>query len=347
LKGAFFMAMVCPQCNDSFQQRMDCPHCKVRLHYRLTRHAPVAGILRPDEDWQQTPWGRLVVGLLLAQGLYHVLHHLCTAGLLATVEGAPLNVWATLTGIIVLQALQAVGVLAAGLLVGAGQRRGYLLGAVTGVWNGVLFVLIQHWTGTRVTTISLLGEPILQAAFGAVGGTVGSLIWAPIPVTSHLKRGQHSRGTLSPAPVVRSSFAGPIAWGRVLTGITVAVGGVVWVDVIRDLVLEASGGRLQIDTHLQAELVTWEISALAIVAGSLLAGATTANGMKQGLAVGIGTATVLFGERLASAMITPQLLMLTLTSAISLSLVGGWFGSQMLPPVLGPARRRRVTAAPV
>jgi len=94
-------------------------------------------------------------------------------------EGA--GVWATLNGLVLLQALQALSVLTAGMLTGAGQRRGFVYGAVMGVWNGVFFVVAQHMLGRAPTTVSLFGEPILQAAFGAVGGMIGSLIWRPLP----------------------------------------------------------------------------------------------------------------------------------------------------------------------
>src|SRR5207244_2768697 len=132
--------------------------------------------------WQQTPWGRLLIGLLLAQGLNYVLRQLCTAGLLVPREEVVRSVWATLTGLILLQALQAASVFAAGLLTGAGQRRGLLFGAVVGVWNAVFLILIQFWTGQPLTTIDLFGEPVLQVAFGALGGLVGSLIWRPLPL---------------------------------------------------------------------------------------------------------------------------------------------------------------------
>ena len=117
-------------------------------------------------------------------------------------------------------------------------------------------------------------------------------------------------------------------------------------DVIRDSVLEASEGKLQVSTHLQAELVTWEISALAMIVGGALAGATTRNGSKQGICVGIGTASVLGGIRLATLTYTPELLILMVVSALSLSFVGGWFGGHLLPPVR-TAHRKRVSTAPL
>jgi hypothetical protein len=283
---------------------------------------------------------------LLAQGLNYVLRHLFTAGFLVAREEVTGSVWATLTGLVVLQVLQAASVFSAGLLTGAGQRRGLLFGAVVGVWNAVFLILIQFWTGQPVTTIDLFGEPVLQVAFGALGGLTGSLIWRPLALDP---LPYQPRKQLPALPVQTGpyAFSGPVAWARVLTGITVAVGGVFWVDVIRDSVLEASEGKLRIDTHLQAELVTWEISALAMIAGGALAGATTRNGAKQGLCVGLGTASVLAGIRLATRTYTPELLILTLVSALALSFVGGWFGGHLLPPVYRTSRRKRYSTAPL
>ena len=77
------MAMVCPQCNGSFEQRLQYPTCNVRLLYQASSRRRRSLIGHGEDSWQQTPWGKLFVGLLLAQGIYYVLRSLCTAGLLA------------------------------------------------------------------------------------------------------------------------------------------------------------------------------------------------------------------------------------------------------------------------
>jgi hypothetical protein len=315
------------------------------LLYQSGRRVREDSLAEPD-DWQQTPWGRLFVGLLLAQGLYYVLHHLLTAGLLATREDEANNVWATLTGLMLLQGLQVMSVLAAGLLTGAGQPRGLLFGSVVGVWNGVMFLLAQGWFGRPLTMMNMYGEPIIQAAFGALGGLIGSLIWKPSPMLL-VPEVRRTPVPVAPTRERPSALAGPIAWTRVLTGITLAVGGIVWVNVIRDFILEASEGKLRINTHLQAELVTWEISALALLAGSALAGANTHNGLKQGLCVGIGTGIVLLGIRLAGNTFAPLPMLLNLVSMLALGMAGGWFGSQLLPPVHRVSRRKRIPAVSV
>jgi hypothetical protein len=337
------MAMVCPKCNGSFEQRLQCPQCEVRLLYQASRTAVRAGSAESAHAWQQTPWGRLVVGLLLSQGLYQVFRQLCTAGSLLARNSGTEDVWNILTSLILLQALQALGVSAAGLIVGAGHRRGFLLGAMVGVWNAVLFLGLQFLFEQPLTMISLVGDPTFQVVAGALGGLAGSLIWRPATELVPVSREPSSRPMVS-LPRRSPAWAGPVAWGRVLAGIALAVGGVVWADVIREFVLDASEGRLKIESHLQAQLVTWEISGLAILAGAALAGATTRNGLKQGLCTGLGISTMLLGIHLGVAPCTWTAALLTLGSTLALSLVGGWFGSELLPPVL-PARRRRPLAS--
>src|SRR5208282_4424076 len=89
------MAMVCPGCNDSFDQRLLCPRCGSRLEYETPRARPASSASTSEDSWQQTPWGRLLVGVLLGQGLYYVLRHLCTAGALVAHEEGAGGVWGT------------------------------------------------------------------------------------------------------------------------------------------------------------------------------------------------------------------------------------------------------------
>src|SRR4051794_17126725 len=115
------MAMVCPQCDSSFDQRLQCPTCGVRLAYQTAKRASVGDLMGPNGQWQQTPWGRIVVGLLLAQGLYYGLWHLITAGMLATSDEGQ-GVWTQLHGVVLSQCLQALSLVLGGMLTGAGQR---------------------------------------------------------------------------------------------------------------------------------------------------------------------------------------------------------------------------------
>ena len=265
------MAMVCPRCQGVFQQLWNCPSCKVRLGYQGAARVPLAADDDTAGQWQQTPWGRIAIGVVLAQGLYYGLRQLLVAGLMASGDEAAGAVWPTLTGLLVLQGVQAAGLIVAGLFAGAGQRQGIVFGVVVGVWNGVLTVLIQSLSGPH-TTVTLLGQPILHTALGALGGFIGGSIWrAPqslvVPVLAGAKGPERAKGTRVRAAL----FAGPIAWTRVFAGTALAVGGTLWAHVILELVMEASDGTLSIDNHLQAQLVTWEVTALAMLAGAAVA----------------------------------------------------------------------------
>jgi hypothetical protein len=332
------MAMICPKCIGVFEQQLICPACSVRL----VSDEPSRGLL-DSTQWQQTPWGRIFVGLLLSQGLAHALRLLSTAFLLAAVDDSGRNVWGTLYGLILLQSFQAVSLIIGGAVTGAGQQRGVFYGCVLGVGNGLCFIALQLIQGVSLTEVALFGQPILHLAFGALGGQLGSMIWKPLPALQM----PSAAGLGKANPVLLSLkastlFTGPIAWMRVLAGVGIAVGGALWTKFILDLVLTAGNGQLSVKSAIQAQLVTWEIFALAMLIGGGLAGATTFNGPKQGLCVGIGTSALLVGFQLGSAYLNVSEIIFTSTTVLCLALAGGWFGAQLLPPVLTRAQLKRI-----
>jgi hypothetical protein len=324
------MSMFCPQCRGSFSQRLHCPACGVRLEYQAySARGALAGAA--GNAWQQTPWGRLLIGLLLAQGLYYGLWHLCKAGLLALNSEAPPGVWTTLAGLLVLQVLQAISLVSGGALAGAAKRQGVLYGGLVGLANGLISLWTLRGNSQLYSDVLLYGQPILHTTFGAAGGLVGVLTWRPLAT---LGAPAGPAGPVAARHRRRSAFSGPVSWFRVLMGVGVALGGALWASAILDFILAASEGRLTLDSELQAQLITWEIMALAMLMGSALAGAGTPNGLKQGLWVGLGTASVLTGVCLSGRAIEVDAAAVTLTSALLLCLVGGWFGSRLFPPVV-------------
>jgi hypothetical protein len=85
--------------------------------------------------------------------------------------------------------------------------------------------------------------------------------------------------------------------------------------------------------------VTWEIIGLATLLGAAIAGATTPNGLKQGLCVGIGSCIVLVGNYLGARTVGLEQIVFTVFSILCLTVAGGWFGGQLFRPV--PLMRRR------
>jgi hypothetical protein len=338
------MALVCPRCATTHEQVLRCPGCGDRLQYPET-DAPVASAATAPR-WQHTPWGRILIGLLLSQGLFYGLRHLATGVLLAvrTPAEAPDETEA-LIGLIVLQTLQALTLLVGCMLAGSGQRSGAMLGAVIGVWNGVLTGLTPQALGQSLSAVALYGEPLLQMALGMLGGWVGGAIWKPLPVIE--PRGPKPI-VRKPAPRTRSPlFVGPIAKFRVTFGTLLAVAGTMSATFLFEFIDRFGDNSLAGSKPTFDQLVTWEIKALALIAGGALAGANTQNGLKQGLCVGIVTALILAGiQPHAGAESWLEVTALLGISSTCLCLAGGWFGCQLFPPIV-PYRRRRLGPEPL
>ncbi len=333
------MAVVCPRCANLYDSASACPRCGAGAFSSDSiglAHGP---------RWQQTSWGRILIGLILSQGLFYALRHLLTAALLTYQGGTAEDLWSDVQNILLLQAITIIGLLAGGMLAGGGQRHGLVLGGVVGAWNGVFSVLLRQNPAQDLTMVGLYGQPLLHTAFGAIGGLLGTVIWAPLPalvVPSDLappvKKKVKPKG---PSP-----FAGKIAWFRVLCGSAFAVAGTLSATMIFQKVLDMSGGRLGTSHEMQDRIITWEIKALAVLVGGMLAGSTTTNGLKQGLVVGFATSIILIGVQAPMTDAWLQVTFFILVSTFSLAMVGGWFGGQLFPPILKPRSRRDTMGMP-
>jgi hypothetical protein len=339
------MAMVCPQCNTTYEQRWQCPLCETRLLFHDARRLPRSSPGRAV-PWQQRPWGRIFIGLVLAQGLFYGLRHLITAGLLA-VQGreAAEQMGMATASVLVLQSIRMFALFAGTVFAAAGQRRALFLGTMIGAWNGVFSVLLLADRAQAQTLIALLGQTLLQAVMGAIGGWIGAAVWKPLPDTNSAQ-----------VPVVRPRrflrrhrhlFRGPVAWVRVAVGVTVAVAGALTATLVFEKILDISHGSLGTVDELQDRLITLELKSLALLFGGALAGATTPNGLKQGLCVGLASTVILIGIEINYVESWLQLASYTALSAFSLSLAGGWFGSQLFPPIMRRPRQHKLGGASI
>jgi hypothetical protein len=244
--------------------------------------------------------------------------------------------------LLILQGIQLFGLLVGGAVTAGGQRSGLVLGGVVGAWNGVLAVLLRQNPAQELTLVGLYGQPLLHAAVGAVGGLAGGLIWKPIPASA-------VPTALIPlrkkAPRRKSALlAGKIGWFRIILGAAFAIAGTLSATLIFQKVIDLSEGNLGTTHALQDRIITWEIKALALLVGGILAGASTANGFKQGLFTALISCVVLIGLQAHKTDSWLDLALYTSVSTFTLCVAGGWFGSQLFPPVIKLDRRRGLNA---
>jgi hypothetical protein len=338
------MAMMCPQCSEIFEQRLQCPTCGVRLIVAARGASRRMALLA--SSWQHTQWGRLVIGLLLAEGLFFGLRHLLT-GVIVLVNGpgSAQEILATLPAMIGVQAIQVVALLLGAMLAGAGKRGGSMLGLMMGVVAGVIAIVAQQWQPTASNWwLPIYCQPLVQGTIGFIGGFVGSTIWRPLAVVLSAEDATIKRKVdfVPPTPM----FAGPIHWFRILIGSGFAVAGWLSATYLLDRALLASNDALSTEGVMQEQIVVWEIKALAMLLGAALAGTCTMNGFKQGLFVGVLTGCIL-NAVLAYRGMQFDVVGLTMLSTMSLSISGGWFGGQLFPPVSPFARQRGMGPASV
>jgi hypothetical protein len=333
------MAMICPRCQQVYDQQLVCRECGGRLQFQADHLDNTPGAnSEPFNLAPYTPWTKIGIGLLLALGLSYGLQQLFTAGLVASTEIAAAALWSTLGGLILLHALQGASLIVGGAITGAGQQRGILYGSVVGLLGGAIFLAMQRPAGDGPPDVLIFAQPIVHALFGMLGGLVGMIIWKPPPTLPLVTNVQGTDGPSS--RTVWHLFRGRVHYGRVFIGVFIVVAGVVWSSVILDRILRATNGSLVISSHLQARLIGWEIAALATLLGAAVAGATTFNGFKQGVCVGVGAVVVIIGMQLGNDTLAFESFLGMLGSVVALSIAGGWFGGQLFPPVMASRRRR-------
>lgn len=332
------MPVVCSRCSNHFEPGRPCPRCGAPSPVAApgTNASPGQG-----PRWQQTVLGRLLIGLVLAQGLFYGLRHLLT-GVLLAVQEPESDLWADPRNVFLLFSIQLFAVFVGSLFAGSGQRFGFFLGLLVGVWDGVFAAAMAQNAAGDLAGFGFFTQPLFQAGAGLVGGALGSMVWRPIvhAPTTFLRPTPKRTATRS-APM----FSGPIAWGRVAVGCVAVVVASLYATKLFDRLIDLTGNKVGTGDDFQDRLIIWEIKSFLVLIGAFLAGAATKNGLKQGLVVGLLASSVLIGMQAPRA--TQSLLALvvfTFAGTVGLCLVGGWFGGQLFPQVM--SRHRATSGTP-
>lgn len=351
------MLMVCPQCKGSFDGVLQCPKCRVRLLLPADKSVQAAEGTR-EGKWHQTPSGRIIAGLVLGLGLSYGL--LLLASVMMRVSKME---WSSQASAGIFLGIQAIGLLAGGMLAGAGQSKGIACGAGVGLVSGVLVFggIISGVLASTVTPFSkeplapppaiqpitpqvmmVYGSVLANILFGALGGLLGIMIWKPLPkldlpasVPTDQKPVLGTKLSLPPQGDKKTLFpwAGPIAWIRVLVGMVVAVGGAIWTAPLFNFLINFGGLEVAETSKQQFSVGQAELLALSVLIGGTIAGATTGNGLKQGVLVGLGAAIGMVGYLISSGQVGgPEKLLGPVLLCVFLGPIGGWFGSNLMPP---------------
>lgn len=348
---------VCPTCQRVLSPDKRCPQCG-----QLSRASGFSAPLEVGLGWTQSPLGKGLAALLLAWALSHGLCQLATSvfhGMTPTSPELIPSGAAALFGI-----LQAVALGVVGMVVGAGNRRGLVIGAGIGLLSAGVVVslarlaepsvlaghpaVIYAGIGLPLSARLLYLLPTMFILAGALGGSIGARVWRPLEFqTPPMAAGGAQANGVSvslPTSGGRRAFQlpGPLSCLRVTAGILFGIGvGLLGCRQVIAFLLAASEGALRIETQFAERIAIVEIFAVAILLGGCIAGATTRSGLKHGIGVGIGCAIAVVGMFLGGATRSMGDPAPFVFAAVFLGPLGGWFGGELLPPGTRKRRKRR------
>jgi len=126
-------------------------------------------------------------------------------------------------------------------------------------------------------------------------------------------------------------WTGPIAWIRLIVGNGMAIGGAIWALPVLNFLVALGGLDPAEILKVQKDVSQGELLALSVLIGGTIAGSTTSNGLKQGVLVGFGAGIGMAGYFMMNGA-GPEKMLGPMLSCIFLGPLGGWFGSELVPP---------------
>jgi hypothetical protein len=347
------MARVCPSCGATTERGFLCPTCGIKT---IDNEASSAAALTPGAIERPTFASGVFIGLLVAQALYYAARNLATAYLLGTRGAAgEAAFWHDYDGQVISQVMQGVALFIGGMLAGAGHSQSVAAGTALGVANSVLLSMMLLLLKHNPSEMLLYVQPVFHAVIGAVGGFVGHRVWQPVPALAPLqpsRKGEEALSVVLPE-VDDLPDIEPLPWLRILLGSIIAVCGTMWATTGLDFVV-AGGATNEL---VQSQFIILALTVVAQLIGGGMAGFNTRNGIQYGFWVGmlsagaivllISSADVplptnealgsIFGLQLQQG--SPAAVMFQAGQSLLLGIIGGGFGSLILPRF---ARKRRL-----
>lgn len=323
--------------------------------------------------WSQRPWLRIVMGILVTQGLFLFLRRCVEAYHLLRIGDhlAPLqqfqaqlndwfalvvecgqiqplrNAWHSENGFFLWQGLQVVALLLGGILAGAGQKASWQYGGLIGLINGFisLIQLLPYQRQVQVPELFLYGQPLLYVVVGITASLIGAWIWPPL-IAASIDDLRHPKEVVKPSwwDRLRALFDFStlrVHWGRCLLCAVVAAVGIVFMRAGYLWVRDKLGlADFLYKRGVQNAQVTAMLYWLWVFLCAMAAGASTRHGWIQGFWVGLVSAVVLIVVNLnrPDQVFDVAEIPLSFATFLALGVTGGSFGARLLPPVLKQIR---------
>jgi hypothetical protein len=352
------MQQYCPNCQAAFSGTPRCPRCDGLLFmpHEAADHMP-SDAAEPHPGFvRTTPSGRIVLGTILALGLYLGLRKLIAAAVLASTPD-PAAWWVSMEGLVAVFGAQGVAALFGALVAGAGRAHGFALGVAVGGLSGGMFLAAEVLAGTPAAEMVLYLQPPTLALASGVAAAIGTRVWPALPDLDIRPPAKRRSSSIQLAVDEPQKYNRPTLWVRVLAGAAIMVVGVVAADQVRTGVQKRSGGLFHVENIIQGQFLSWQFATFVVLLGGVVAASGSGAGIRHGFLAGVlgaaGTAalTVNRGEinpameywlsklALPGGATEPAALLGIGMGVLLAAVVGGWLGGQVFLP-LAPAHMR-------
>lgn len=316
---------------------------------------PAAGAMTPQGitwdnplvpgHWSQNPWLRLFVGVAVALGSFHAIRRLVEAAFLVLGPSSMALTWRGWTGFFVWHGLQMVTFFIGAMVAGSGQPLWLFYGSVLGFIGAMMGLILTLGKHTMVPDMVLLLQIGMEMAAAITGAWLGSFIWKPLTTIKadlpvDRKAALEAARRIKPYKELLDSFnflTIKLRWLRLLTGVVIGVAGYTFArEIFNTFVNQLRlGGALDNAREIRLDLIRDLIGAAAVGLGGFIAGSGSKNGPAHGiwLAVLCGGGVIAHNYLWRDPPLRSDELMPQLTLIAFLSVMGGFMGSRLMPPI--------------
>ncbi len=300
--------------------------------------------------WSQSLIIRVMLGLLVAAGVTLMLMR--ASELILTMNGPLDQFWKSITGFILWQGLEVVGVFLGAMIAVAGRNEMLTVGILLGITVGFLTLIIVP-TNPEISQSLYFAMPAWFTVAGALGAWIGESLWHPqyrksikmVSSRTLTQEQQESNATQVLRQAVLGLIFAHIRWIRVILAVVVILP-TLWYthQVVSWLFIKLGLTAWVTEVGLQKAWVETMIKIIIIMLAAAMTGAGTSHGIAHGFWTGVICGVLDLLQRVffpPEEGLVPNAILWEVGWVFLLCVAAGGFGALIIPPIMYLAQKRR------
>jgi hypothetical protein len=300
--------------------------------------------------WSQSLVIRVMLGLLVTAGVTLML---IRATELILTWDAPLGeFWKSISGFIVWQSLELVGVFLGAMMAVAGRNEMLTVGFLLGTTVGFLTLIILP-TNQNIPQPLYFAMPAWFTVAGALGAWIGESLWHPqhrksikiISSRTLTQDQQESNATQLLRQAVLGLIFANIRWLKVILAVVIILP-TLWYthEAVSWVMLKLGLSAWVVEVGLQKAWVETMVKIIVIMLAAAMTGAGTTHGIAHGFWTGVICGVLNLLQRVlfpSEDGLNVNAILWEVAWCFLLCVISGAFGALIIPPIMYLAQKRR------